>query len=45
MMILQECIEIRQEGPEVNPRFQNMSCSKEEKHTNVTSWLISAHIL
>lgn len=46
MIILQEeCIEIWQEGPGLNLRFQNMSCSKKEKHTNVTSWLISAHIL
>lgn len=41
----EEYTEIRQEGSGVNLKFQNVRSSKEEKHANITTWLIPTHTL
>lgn len=41
----EECTEIRQENRELNLKYQNVRSSEEEKHANITIWLIPTHIL
>jgi len=44
-LLREESTEIRQEGPGLNLKYQNVRSSEEEKHANRATWLIPTHIL